>query len=216
MSTSSELVCVPGPMHPDMFDGETPILVPLAKPPKVYEVAVSYTVTERETRRIRVAANNKREAMAAAVAQAEEQADDNEDDFEAEHIQALDCAPNDSELTAWQARRGGVKGMTTYSDEYLEHHADRFVALRLDLHGLSLEQYLAAPERYEHLAHEPFPLLPAQRAVAERVYAQELAEEAERQTADLPRRNGAVVEPLHHHRHPKRGPSANFTRRAKA
>lgn len=107
MRTDSELVCVPGPMHPDMFDGETPILVPLTKPPKVYEVAVSYTVTERETRRIRVAANHKREAMAAAVAEAEDQADDNEDDFEAEHIQALDRAPNDSELTAWQARRGG-------------------------------------------------------------------------------------------------------------
>lgn len=32
----------------------------------------------------------------------------------------------------------------------------------------------------------------------------------------LPQRNGAVVEPLHHHRHPKRSPLAMFARRAKA
>lgn len=104
--------------------------------------------------------------------------------------------------------------MKTYSDEYLEHYADRFVAMRLDLHGINLAQYLAAPARYERLALEPFPLLPEQRAVQARLDAEAVRAAAE--VAHLPQRNGAVVEPLHHHRHPKRSPLAMFARRVKA
>jgi hypothetical protein len=103
--------------------------------------------------------------------------------------------------------------MKTYSDEYLEHYADRYVAMHLRGHGITLEQYLAAPARYEHLALEPFPLLPEQRAVQERLDTEAARVEAE--VAHLPRRNGAVVEPLHHHRHPKRSPLAMFMRRVK-
>lgn len=103
--------------------------------------------------------------------------------------------------------------MKTYSDEYLEHYADRYVAMHLKGHGVSLEQYLAEPARYEHLTLEPFPLLPEQRAVQARLDAE--AAKAEAEVAHLPRRNGAVVEPLHHHRHPKRSPLAMFARRAK-
>lgn len=69
--------------------------------------------------------------------------------------------------------------MKTYSDEYLEHYADRYVALRLKGHGVTLMQYLAAPARYEHLALEPLPLLPAQRAVQARLDEEALRAEAE-------------------------------------
>lgn len=103
--------------------------------------------------------------------------------------------------------------MKTYSDEYLEHYADRYVALHLRGHGITLEQYLVEPARYEHLALEPFPLLPEQQAVKEQLDAEAARVEAE--VAHLPRRNGAVVEVLHHHRHPKRSPLAFFARRAK-
>lgn len=103
--------------------------------------------------------------------------------------------------------------MKTYRDEYLKHYADRYVAMHLRGHGITLEQYLADPARYEDLALEPFPLLPAQREIQERLDAEAARVEAE--VAHLPRRNGAVVEVLHHHRHPKRSPLAFFARRAK-
>lgn len=128
--------------------------------------------------------------------------------------------------------------MTTYTDEYLEHYADRYMALRLRRHGVSLEDYLADPGRYEPLALEPLPLLPKQRMVAHRLRAQEEAEklnrafirfartvakeyvaaqkarEAERPVENLPRRNGAVVEPLRHHRWPRRAHKAFFDKKA--
>jgi hypothetical protein len=103
--------------------------------------------------------------------------------------------------------------MKTYSDEYLEHYADRYVAMHLRGHGVSLEQYLADPTRYEHLALEPFPLLPEQQAAQQRLDAEMARVEAE--VAHLPRRNGAVVEPLHHHRHPKRSALAMFVGRVR-
>ncbi|SDK30924.1 hypothetical protein [Billgrantia gudaonensis] len=134
--------------------------------------------------------------------------------------------------------------MTLYSDAYLEHYADRFIALRLARHGVNLAQYLAHPERYEARALEPEPPLAAQRAVALRLWWgwdtglaprgdggeatglpenwqdwRELlaqwradAEAAEREVAHLPRRNGAVIEPLHHHRYERRN-NSNFSKR---
>lgn len=60
--------------------------------------------------------------------------------------------------------------MNTYSDAYLEHHADRFIALRLARHGVNLAQYLANPAQCERLALEPEPLLPAQQAVVLRIW----------------------------------------------
>ena len=60
--------------------------------------------------------------------------------------------------------------MNTYSDAYLEHHADRFIALRLARHGVNLAQYLANPVQFERLALEPEPLLPAQQAAVLRIW----------------------------------------------
>jgi hypothetical protein len=54
-------------------------------------------------------------------------------------------------------------------DALLEHHADRFIAQRIGAHGVTFEQYLTDPARYDALALEPEPLLPAQRAVAQRL-----------------------------------------------
>jgi len=134
--------------------------------------------------------------------------------------------------------------MRTYSDATIEHYADRFIALRLARHGISLEQYLAHPERCERLALEPEPLLAAQQAAALRLWwgwdtglapagastaptalpanyqcwreliAQWRDAEAtvERDIAHLPRRNGAIIEPLHHHRF-CRGRNGNFIKK---
>ncbi|MGP9798183.1 hypothetical protein ACT3UJ_12590 [Halomonas sp. 86] len=132
--------------------------------------------------------------------------------------------------------------MTTYTDEYLEHYAARYVAMYLKGHGITLQQYLAAPERYEHLAFEPFPLLPAQHAAVLPLWqrwdtgltaATETVPDEEPfelppeyavweewmlglgNSKALRQRNGALIEPLHHHRH-NRGASratANFERK---
>lgn len=104
--------------------------------------------------------------------------------------------------------------MKIYSDAYLNHYADQYVAMRLNLHGVTLEQFLAAPERYQHLADEPFPPLPEQLAVQRQIDA-----EAERQEASiehLPRRDGVAIEPLRHHRLPRRSLVSFFTRKVKA
>jgi len=98
-----------------------------------------------------------------------------------------------------------------YSDAYLNHYADRFVELRLARHGLSLDQYLANPRRYEPLALEPEDLLPQQQEVAQRLSEAELAK-LERPLEDMPRRNGAIVEPLHRRRHHKHSTAAFFSR----
>lgn len=102
--------------------------------------------------------------------------------------------------------------MKTFSDEHIERCAERFIADRLHLHGVTFAQYVAMPERYEALALEPWPLLPQQAAVRERLIAEEaqhaateaVTAEAERGAEDCPRRNGALVEALAHHRYPRR------------
>ena len=53
-------------------------------------------------------------------------------------------------------------------DPQLDYHANRFIAQRISAHGITFEQYLTDPARYDALALEPEPLLPAQRAVGER------------------------------------------------
>lgn len=118
--------------------------------------------------------------------------------------------------------------MRTYSDAHLEHYADRFIALRIALHGVDLAQYLINPSQFEGLALEPEPLLPKQQKAALRIWQRwdtGLAEQAtapEEKPFELPgeysvwedyllgignnkairQRNGAYVEPMHHHRHP--------------
>lgn len=132
--------------------------------------------------------------------------------------------------------------MTTYTDAYLEHFASRYVALYLKGHGITLQQYLAAPDRYKHLAFAPLPLLPKQQMAVLRIWQRwdtGLAEQAaapeapEEKPFELPgeyavweefllgignnkairQRNGAYVEPMHHHRHNPRNRSANFARK---
>ncbi len=41
--------------------------------------------------------------------------------------------------------------MKIYGEAYLEHYADQYVTCNLNQHGLTLVQYLNAPQRYQHL-----------------------------------------------------------------
>jgi len=54
-------------------------------------------------------------------------------------------------------------------DPQLNYHADRYIAQRISAHGITFEQYLSDTPRFDTLALEPEPLLPAQRAVAKRL-----------------------------------------------
>ena len=55
-----------------------------------------------------------------------------------------------------------------YTDEYLNHYADRYVRHGLRECGVTLLQYLADPARYEALAD----LLPRQRVAAGKALAE--------------------------------------------
>lgn len=98
--------------------------------------------------------------------------------------------------------------MTMHRTAYLEHYADIYAANMLYKHGVSLDQYLADPARYEHLLNAPFPLLPAQTRVRVQLMRedalQQRAEEIAEELDNLPRNNVRPFEPLRHHRHPKR------------
>ncbi|WP_041863167.1 hypothetical protein [Bordetella petrii] len=104
--------------------------------------------------------------------------------------------------------------MTIYSDAYLSHYADRYVAMQLKRHGVTLEQYLANPAHYDRLEFEPFPPLPAQLRVQQQMDAE--AARAEQEIEHLPRRNGAAIEVLRHRRHHRRTFFSFFTRKVKA
>lgn len=58
----------------------------------------------------------------------------------------------------------------TFSDAYLNHYADAYVAQRIHAYGVSLESYLYAPADYDLLALDPEPLLPAQQPIRHRRY----------------------------------------------
>lgn len=98
--------------------------------------------------------------------------------------------------------------MTMHRTAYLEHYADIYSENMLYKHGVSLDQYLADPGRYEHLVNAPFPLLPVQTKVRVQLIRedalQQRAEEIAEQLDGLPRNNVRPFEPLHHKRHPKR------------
>lgn len=99
-------MCIPGPNHPDLFDGETPMMLPLDKPLAAYQVRVTYTVTERESATVMVAARNAKEAARIAIDRVEGRADDNERDHDIEEVERLDRPATAAEKRAWLAREG--------------------------------------------------------------------------------------------------------------
>lgn len=98
---------IPGPLHPDLFDGATPVMVPLDKPLRAYEVEVAYAVTERESRTVMVAAHNEEEAARSAVERVEATACDTDHDHDAESIRALARPVTAAEARAYLARQQG-------------------------------------------------------------------------------------------------------------
>lgn len=95
-----------------------------------------------------------------------------------------------------------------YPTAYLEHHAEVYAVNLVHKHGVTLDQYLADPSRYEHLLGASFPLTPEQTKVRARLIREEVlqeqAEEIAQQLDGLPRNNVRPFEPLRHQRHPKR------------
>lgn len=114
-------------------------------------------------------------------------------------------------LTLWRNLMNTDKA-PMYPDEYLDHHADEFQRKRIFAHGVTLEQYLSDPARYDHLEFEPEPLLQEQVAVALR-FEPEVAQ-AEATLQELTCRNGTLIEPMHHHRHP-RSKTCDFRRKTR-
>ena len=93
----------------------------------------------------------------------------------------------------------------TYSDERLDALGGRYIALCLSELGITFEHYLAAPHRYDM----------DEMAARARRTNHRLVLDAEATVAHLPCRDGAVMEPMRHHRNPKRSIAAYFNRRAR-
>lgn len=92
-----------------------------------------------------------------------------------------------------------------YPTAYLEHYADLYADNLLHRHGITLDQYLADPARYERLLHEPFPLLRPQTRTRVRLIREQIQAETEDELqGTMHKQNGAFVEPLRHKRHPKK------------
>lgn len=98
-----------------------------------------------------------------------------------------------------------MSGPHVYSDEYIEHYAERYRSLALKAQGLTLLQYLAAPEACERLAAryaarrarcEPL-LLPQE--IARAAAALETRHRVEARIEAVPRRDGWAIEGLRHH-----------------
>ena len=49
--------------------------------------------------------------------------------------------------------------MKTYTDEYLNHYADRYMADGISDQGVSLEVYLRSPQRYAKANKQPTPIV---------------------------------------------------------
>ncbi len=109
--------------------------------------------------------------------------------------------------------------MKMHSVAYLEHHADVFAANLLHKHGITLDQYLADPARYQFFLTADFPLLPAQTKVRVRLIREEImqeqAEEIAKELDGMPRNNVRPFQPLRHHRYPKRRGIASCFKRSR-
>jgi len=103
-----------------------------------------------------------------------------------------------------------VETTTTFSDEYLEFYADRYVRAGIGIRGVTLLQYLVNPHRYDNFDPDldPLPLLGSQSRIANRLLEPHslgcvcnergwIIQRVERSADDfLPRRSSAIVEPL--------------------
>ena len=95
--------------------------------------------------------------------------------------------------------------MRVHPTAYLEHYADLYADNMLHRHGVTLDQYLADPDRYEHLLHQPFPLMPEQTRVRVTLMRAEIQEQTEQELqSSLAKKGGAHMEPMRHHRYPKK------------
>lgn len=109
--------------------------------------------------------------------------------------------------------------MSMYSTGYLEHHAEVFATNLLHKHGITLDQYLADPARYQNFLSANFPLLPVQTKVRVRLIREEImqrrVEEIDKELDGLPRNNVRPFLPLRHNRYPKRRGIASCFRRSR-
>jgi len=103
---------------------------------------------------------------------------------------------------------------TTYTDEYLNYYADRYLDLGLRYCGISLETYLRQPEECERLVREGCDPLIINQAL--RLSRDVAAPRHIAPVESLPRRGGVPVEKLRHRRHPRRHTAAASFKGAKA
>lgn len=103
---TEQTILVPGPPHPDLFDGETPTMVPAPTMVRAFLVTVSYSVRRFQRSDVEVIAASEEEACRLAVAKMGRDAgdydgDEEADDFEADDVEELERGPTRDELYEW-------------------------------------------------------------------------------------------------------------------
>lgn len=106
MQEQTNRVVVPIGMHPDLFDGETPVYEEIELAGQLYEVAVSWREWDTDQRGICVFAGSEAEAVAVAVQRAEARyGHERTEGFEAQYVRILDREPRDEELADYHERQ---------------------------------------------------------------------------------------------------------------
>lgn len=105
----SNRIVIPGPLHPDFFDGETPIMETVEMAGQLYQVTVTWTEWDTDEARICVFAGSEAEACQVAIQRAEDRhGHERAEDFDAHHVEVLDRAPRDEELADYHERKEAI------------------------------------------------------------------------------------------------------------
>lgn len=92
---------LPGPLHPDLFDDETPVMVRPENPLNLYAVEVCYVVHEEDRSCLFVAAEDEDEARRLALTLAKRDAEENEDCHEVFDADEIDGVPSQEQALEW-------------------------------------------------------------------------------------------------------------------
>lgn len=103
-------IMVPGPLYPDLFDGETPIMVPVKA--RVYQVELTFAYLEWTRGTVFVLAYDENDAEKAAVDRLECEEED-ACEIEVDCIDPLDRTPTEDELHWFKQRRASREGANT-------------------------------------------------------------------------------------------------------
>lgn len=98
-----------GPLHPDLFGGETPMIIPVENPPGLWrvEVTVSHDEFDIASILVQTVARTEAEAIRSAELHIESMWHGDADCFTGDAAYRLPQPPSDEQMRAWMRRNEG-------------------------------------------------------------------------------------------------------------